>query len=177
MKRAWRNGCLLSVLLLAFSGTAAIADDDDDGQLKARLDGFQEVPSISTMGRGEFRGRISQDSTSISYRLQYTNLEAIATQAHIHFGQRGVSGGVIAFLCGGGGKPSCPVTSGTVEGTITAADIIGPAGQGIAPGEFAEVLRAIRHGHTYANVHTTTFPGGEIRGQIKADEDEDDDES
>ena len=85
--------------------------------------------------------------------------------AHIHFGQRGVNGGVSAFLCGGSGTP-CPA-SGTVEGTITAANVVGPAAQGIAPGEFAELLRAMGLGVTYVNVHTTpTYPGGEIRGQI-----------
>jgi hypothetical protein len=53
-----------------------------------------------------------------------------------------------------------------VSGTITSADVIGPAGQGIAPGEFDELVRALREGATYANVHTTLYPGGEIRGQI-----------
>jgi len=67
--------------------------------------------------------------------------------------------------------PACPA-SGKVTGTVTATDVIGPAAQGIAPGEFAEALRALRAGMTYANVHSTKFPGGEIRGQIK---DEDDD--
>ena len=86
----------------------------------------------------------------------------------------------MAFLCGGGGKPACPTPSGTVTGTITAADIIGPAAQGIGPGEFAEALRATRAGAAYVNVHTTVFPGGEIRGQISGrdhGDDDDDDES
>ena len=74
------------------------------------------------------------------------------------------------FLCGGGGKPACPAApSGSVTGTIVAADVVGPAGQGIAATEFAEVVRAIRHGATYANVHTPTFGNGEIRGNIKSD--------
>ncbi|MDQ4029624.1 MAG: CHRD domain-containing protein, partial [Actinomycetota bacterium] len=78
-----------------------------------------------------------------------------------------VAGGVIAFLCGGGGKPACPATHGTVEGTIRPADVIGPAAQGIAAGEFDELVRAIRAGATYANVHSGTYPAGEIRGQIR----------
>jgi hypothetical protein len=53
-----------------------------------------------------------------------------------------------------------------VTGTITPADIGGPAGQGIAPGEFNEVLRALRSGNVYANIHTATYPSGEIRGQV-----------
>jgi hypothetical protein len=54
-----------------------------------------------------------------------------------------------------------------VTGTLDASGVVGPAGQGIAAGEFAELLHAIRSGVTYANVHTNTWPAGEIRGQIK----------
>ena len=59
-----------------------------------------------------------------------------------------------------------PERRGHVEGDITAADVIGPNGQGIEPGSFGEILRAMRAGHAYANIHTTRWPGGEIRGQI-----------
>ena len=89
--------------------------------------------------------------------------------AHIHLGARATAGGVSAFLCGGGGQPACPPGGGTVTGTITPANILGPAGQGIADGEFDELSGAMRAGATYANVHTAQFPGGEIRGQIEED--------
>jgi hypothetical protein len=79
----------------------------------------------------------------------------------------GVNGGVSAFLCGGSTKPACPqATSGAISGTITPDDVIGPAGQGIAAGEWDELVMAIRAGFTYANIHTTLNPGGEARGQI-----------
>jgi hypothetical protein len=94
--------------------------------------------------------------------------------AHIHFGQRGVAGGVVAFLCGGGNKPACPA-SGTVTGTIVSSDIIAVPAQGIAAGDLASVLKAMRAGLTYANVHTTNFANGEIRGQIRGGDDDDDD--
>jgi hypothetical protein len=105
--------------------------------------------------------------TAIQYALSYANLEGTANVAHIHFGQRGVAGGISAFLCGGGGKPACP-PAGTVTGMVTAADIIGPAAQGIEPGQFLELVRAMRAGVTYANVHSLPqWPQGEIRGQIR----------
>ena len=70
-----------------------------------------------------------------------------------------MNGGVIAFLCGGGGKPVCP-RNGTVTGNIVAADVVGP-GRGIDPGEFGELIKAMRNGASYANVHTNTYQPGE----------------
>src|SRR5260370_24984335 len=86
--------------------------------------------------------------------------------AHSPLGQRPTAGGSSTFFGGGGGKPPCPPQPATVTGTIDAPGVIGPTGQGIAPGELAELIRAIRAGATYANAHTPTFPAGEIRGQI-----------
>ena len=151
--------------LLATVGFSVSAEPQKH-DFKARLLGFNEVPAISTTGSGTFRARISEDGTSVEFKLTYSDLESTVLFAHIHLGQKDVSGGVSAFLCGGGGKPACPA-SGTVTGTITAADVIGPAGQGIAAGELDELVTAMREGVTYANVHTTGHPGGEIRGQLK----------
>lgn len=136
-------------------------------QFRANLTGFQEVPSESTPGRGDFRARIV--GNTIEYRIRYSGFEAAegaTTGSHIHFGQRGVSGGVSAFLCGGGDKPPCTPLEGTIEGVIDAADVIGPTGQGIAAGEISELFRAMRAEYTYANVHTTANPAGLVRGQI-----------
>lgn len=143
----------------------------------AKLSGYNEVFSgggaVSTVGEGRFSARVRDDPLRIEYRLQYEDLEgATTTQAHIHFGQRHTVGGVSAFLCGGGDKPACDPDSDTIEGTIDAADVIGPAVQGIAAGELAELIRAMRNGAAYANVHTgpgpapNGWPDGEIRGQI-----------
>ena len=41
-----------------------------------------------------------------------------------------------------------------------------PAAQGIAAGQWDKIVAAMRAGVAYANVHTTNFPQGEIRGQI-----------
>ena len=72
------------------------------------------------------------------------------------------------FLCGGGGQPACPAaTSGTITGMITAANVTGPTGQGIAVGDLTSALEAVREGNAYANMHTDNFKGGEIRGQVR----------
>ena len=166
---------LVAALVLVVAGLlVAVAPARDGkkgkGSLDAKLDGFSEVPAVSTTARGDFKARLRGDS--IEFRLRYRDLEAPVLFAHIHFGQEDVNGGVAAFLCGGGGKPACP-QSGTVTGTVVASDVIGPAGQGIAAGELDELIRAMKAGNTYANVHSDKFPGGEIRGQIGDDDDHD----
>jgi CHRD domain len=153
---------------IAIAATAAVTHDDN-GKGKARLDSYQEAPlTLSTTGTGSFRIRVRSDG--LHYTLRYRDLSANATQAHIHFGRTGIAGGILAFLCGPPGasdKPVCPAREGTVEGVIDAADITAlAAGQGIAAGELSEVIKALRKGAVYANVHTTAFTGGEIRGQI-----------
>ena len=160
-----------SLLVALISGSFALAKDDDKGRdARAKLIGYNETPSVSTLAKGKFRARIDRDGDSIEYRLSYEGIEGgTATAAHIHLGQRHTAGGVSAFLCGGGDKPVCPATAGTVEGTIDAADVVGPAAQGILAGQLNELVRAIRAGATYVNVHSTTFPAGEIRGQVKSD--------
>ena len=130
----------------------------------ARLGGYEEVPAISTSGHGRFSAEIG--GGRVRYTLRYDDLEGGAVlAAHIHLGRPATNGGVIAFLCGGGDKPACPA-SGTVHGVIDPADVIGPADQGIAPGEFRELVRAIRNHATYVNVHTEMYGTGEIRGSV-----------
>ena len=160
------------VVLLPFLVLVGSAAGDEDGHVKAFLNGYQEVVgpgSISTIGEGRFEAKIDRGAQTITYELHYT-LENTAVVSHIHFAQRHVGGGVIAFLCGGGSKPACPpgtATEAVVTGVITPADIVGPTTQGIEPGSFDEAVRAIRAGATYANVHSTRWPAGEIRGQIR----------
>ena len=137
---------------------APIAAGDDNNRFKASLNGYYEVPSISTGARASFHARLNSAGTTLSYSLTIRNFSENPLFAHIHFARPDVNGGVIAFLCGGGGKPACPA-NGTVTGTINAANVIGPAGQGIAAGEFGELIRAMRNGATYANVHSPTYHG------------------
>jgi len=141
------------------------------GGVKAQLTGFEEVPAISTDASGKFRARVRASSEEIQFKLSYSALSGPVQQAHIHFGQFAVNGGISAFLCsnlgnGPAGTQPCPEGPATITGTIGPAQVVGPAMQGIAPGEFDELVRAIDAGVTYANVHSEPFPNGEIRGQI-----------
>jgi CHRD domain-containing protein len=184
-------GLVLLVTLLVTLGVlipGPVSSREEHGVkfFRAILQGVEEVPATSTRASGRFRVEISEDGSSMTYTLNYSNLEGEIRQAHIHFAQKGVNGAIVVFLCQTsfnpdptGHAPTCP-QSGTVTGTLTAANMTALAvAQGIAPGEFAELVRAMRAGVTYANVHSagtgvpTNFAGGEIRGQIGEHGDDD----
>jgi hypothetical protein len=147
--------------------------------IREKLTGYEEIPTLSTPATGEFKARINHEETAIDYELSYDIGEADpnvnrVTQAHIHLGAKAFNGGISVFLCtnlappaGVPVPPPCPTNSGKVRGTLTAANVLGPADQGIAAGEFDELVKAIRAGATYANVHTSRFPGGEFRAQLE----------
>ena len=164
---------LASIAALSCGAVGAHGDQRDDDRAKARLSSFEEVPALSSVALARFDAKLA--AGSFTYELSYRGLESDATQAHIHFGQKSVNGGIVVFLCsnlGNGpvGTQACPLRAGTISGTITPDSVIGPAGQGISTGQYDEFLRAMRAGITYANVHSVTFPGGEVRGQIHTDD-------
>ena len=185
---------IVSRLLMATAavGLVAGASADDNGKPKryrATLTGFSEVAinaptdtdgdvtsvgmvgALSTTGRGTFRADIDEASQIITYTLKFSGLEGAVTMSHLHFGQHHTAGGISVWLCGTttnpgpGGTQTCRPDV-TLSGTIAPVNVVGPAGQGIAPGEFAELVAAIRAGVVYANVHSTRYPAGEIRGQL-----------
>jgi CHRD domain len=135
------------------NGIAKAQDWDRRDLLRAELSSFNQVPSVLATGHGKFEAEISEDGT-ISFSLTYSGMSSPVVQAHIHFGDGLTNGGVAVFLCGGA-KPACPA-SGTVTGTITAADVsVLPVTngdsvipQGIQPGDLAGLITAIRHGHS-----------------------------
>jgi hypothetical protein len=132
----------------------------------ANLVGENEVPPINTAGSATFRMQII--NSNITFSLSFSDLSSPLAAAHLHFAPTKVNGGVTIFLCGGGGQPACPAaTSGTITGTITAVNVVGPVAQGIAAGDLVSALEAVRAGLSYANMHTSNFAGGEIRGQVR----------
>jgi hypothetical protein len=163
---------LLALLVVASVGSLQATAGGKE-RFKARLDGYQEAPlTLSVPGTGRFNAQLAPDGGSITYRLTYADLTGPALFAHIHLGRPAIAGGVSAFLCDStpmapAGVPDCPGTGGTVTGTIEPADVVGPSDQGIAPGEFDELLAALRANATYANVHTELHQPGEIRGRIR----------
>lgn len=160
--------------VVMLSGTSA---DEGTFKIHASLTGFQEVPPKLTDGTGTFTGTIT--GGTLAYKLSFPNLSSPVLQAHIHFGQKAVNGGIFIWLCQSATNPSptptktpmCPAGGGTVTGSVSAADVQKITGQTLRSGNFDDALAIIRSGDAYANVHTTNFPGGEIRGQVTVEED------
>jgi CHRD domain-containing protein len=175
-------------LLIVIPAVAGAAKHDRPERIHARLIGYEEVPSVSTIAQGSFDATLDDVEAAIDYTLTYSGLQGTVQQAHIHFAQKGVNGSIVIWLCQTATTPApaavvaitpfCPASpGGTVTGHITTANVIAAAtaSQQIAAGELAEVIAAIRAGVAYANVHSTPLtPGGEIRGQLRVGDDDDD---
>jgi hypothetical protein len=176
--RRIRLAAAVAVLAVAsVVATTAVAGGGGD-QIREQLEGYQEVPAISTVATGKFKAKIRGDR--IDYELSYAGLEGNVTQAHIHFAQRDVNGGISVWLCttpgittAPAGTQQCQASPATITGTITAANVGNAAiPQGIEAMQFAELVQAIRAGVTYVNVHSSKFGTGEIRAQLNEDDDD-----
>jgi CHRD domain-containing protein len=166
----------IAVALLGAAMTvSAVAVAGGGDNAKAKLSGFQEVPALVTEGSGKFKAKVNKGTpTTIDFVLRYEDLPTPPNRAHIHLEQRSNNGPIVVDLCGDT-KPACPPSPGTVRGTITQADIKPQPQQGVTT--MAHLITAIRGGITYVNVHTAQYPGGEIRGQIGGNGDDDSDDN
>jgi hypothetical protein len=157
--------CLLAFCVACFT-LMANADSHKKVTLDAVLIGVNETPPTASTAIGVFKAVENSDG-NFNFTLVFNGLAANAIVSHLHFGLTKESGGVMIFLCGGGNQPACPdATSGTITGTFGAANVTGPAAQGVAIGDFATALKQVLRGASYANVHNATFPAGEIRGKV-----------
>jgi hypothetical protein len=142
------------------------------------MTGTQEVPPNTSPAAGTVTLNISDDRTQIDFTLNVsTTLSGNIREAHIHISPPGVNGPIVLDFCTTSLvtppanvplPPTCPTPPFTLTGTLTAANLrtITPAIQAVGVNNFADAVTQILNGNAYANVHTTTFTGGEIRGQL-----------
>ncbi len=156
--------------------------DDEIGhetlaEFHIRLTGDQQVPSVNTTAFGFAEVRLFQNGTSsaIEFRVVVCNIANVIA-SHIHVGASGTNGPVVVPFFS---SPSSPFSS--INGCSTLADgIRGPSNltpnQGAGIGNWTDFVHALQSGNAYVNVHTTAHPGGEIRGQLVSEQEQDDDQ-
>jgi hypothetical protein len=160
------------IALLMIMGLAGPVTGASGSVYVTPLSSAEEVPSNDSLGRGTLTLMVSEDGTSISYRLIVANISNV-TAAHIHLAPAGTNGPVVAFLYGNAPAGGGAVNGVIATGTITAANLTGSlTGQPLST-----LIAEIEAGNAYVNVHTNDgvaptgtgpgdFPGGEIRGQL-----------
>lgn len=149
---------------LILSPNAAIADR----VFAAELSGLAEIPPRQTDATGTVAVTLNEDGNSLHYRLAVDNIDNVSA-AHLHLGQSDENGPIVVPLLGTGAPgnaanpPSGPASGVIAEGDISVANLTGP----LTGTPLVVLMELIRSGAIYANVHTSDFPGGEIRGQLK----------
>jgi hypothetical protein len=159
----------LYLVLAAGLAVGAFACEDDDDVLDVELEefaaptltGVAEKPAAVTSNAGGSATFTNNGDGTVDFQINVMNITN-ATLAHIH-GPAGLDApaGVIVTLFN---QPTIPVTipnGPLVVGRFPTAAFFIRAGVTVD-----SVLRLMRAGQAYVNVHTTAFPGGEIRGQI-----------
>ena len=172
--RRKRIAMVMGGLALAGAVVVAVAAAVGGDQISVRLTGYEETPSaVSSTGQGTFNASVAGDESSVSWTLNYSDLEGAVQQAHVHFGQQGVTGPISVFLCtnlgnGPAGTQPCPAPPAQITGTFTAVDVTNLANErGISAGELDELIDALDAGMTYVDIHSARWPGGELRAQLK----------
>jgi len=146
---------------MGFVSTGCTKGTDGMEVFEATLSPANEVPARSTAANG--RVQYISDGTTVTYTIEVDDIVNVVA-AHIHSAPAGVNGPIRVFFYGGGSPNPGPAVSFTdkgilVQGSFTAANVTGIS--------FAELLNQMRTGQCYTNVHTSQFPGGEMRGQIQ----------
>lgn len=156
---------LVSALLILVFSFATVAAQPANRNFIAPLSGAEEVPPADTKARGLAQFQLSKDGSEISYKVIVANIENV-TMAHIHLAPAGANGPVVAWLYPDGPPPQLIPgrTNGILAtGVITDADLVGP----LDGATLEDLITEMRAGNTYVNVHTSQFPPGEVRGQIR----------
>ena len=190
---------LLPLLLLATLGMLAalphIANADDQGEndgshhqtghetnheglrirFHVRLTGDQQVPAVDTTAFGFAEVQLSEDNNTLSFEVVVCNIANVIA-SHIHVGAAGTNGPVVLPFFGSSSPFNSTRGCGTLaEGTRTSANLVARPEAGI--NTWTDFINALIAGNSYVNVHTTAHTGGEIRGQLVHERDDENDQA
>lgn len=133
-------------------------------QFRAEPAGSFEVPAVDTAAGADFKLKVTGDGTA-RFDLKITDPITDVVASHLHLGPAGTNGPVVVWLYPHEAK-SPQLIPGEFDGrldsgTITVDDLVGPLA-----GDWDGFVEAASSGGLYVNVHTSTHPSGEIRGQV-----------
>jgi hypothetical protein len=115
-------------MCMGFFATRANAEQRSGRRLRATLQGFNETPANSTPPGVRSPSSVMMKPPS-RFELNYSDLVADSLARAYPPGPDGVAEGVMIFLRHPNpphSTRSCPTREGTVTGTVTSADVIGP---------------------------------------------------
>ncbi len=177
-------GLSLGASLAKAEGDNQENNDEHAAQWVAVLFGQFEVPPRTTPAHGVAEFSMNDDGT-IAYELFVEDISNVI-MAHIHMAPAGVNGPVVVWLFPVGGPPPAAPGGGPFEGelatgTITASNLVGP----LMGHPLSDLVAILNNGNAYVNVHTDDgvapantgpgdFPGGEIRGQVRVEDENQD---
>ena len=151
-----RRAPVVVVLVVLFSLAAWIGTAAGGGRpLSTSMSGSQENPPNSSPATGTTAVRLNHGQGSVCYDMSVSNLTTPPSMAHIHKAPAGTNGGIVVHLFGSGGAPAPTTTSFTITNFCQT---------GIDQALVKDIIQ--NPAQYYVNVHTQTFPGGEIRGQL-----------
>lgn len=158
MRQFWTVAMLSSALV----ASAPLAAQAASFTFTGPLSGSQETPPNSSSATGSFVATLvgEPDQWAFNYQVAFQQLTGLFRDGHIHLGNRAVAGPVVHRLDGVTELVASNVSSGTITGNWTSAELP-------ATVSAATVFQRFLNGQYYFNVHSTTFPGGEVRGQIE----------
>ncbi len=169
------------LLLATFLFGASIGYANNELKFEAALTGAQEVTTpaggVPTDTSAAIEVEFDSGLTRAQFRINVRNGIGL-TQAHFHCASAGVNGPIVAFLFGPA-DPPVDVGEGSTEGVLDNSNIIVPTDTeacDVPLNNIASLAFAMRAGKIYANVHSTAFPAGVVRGQLLPKTEDDDDD-
>ena len=156
---------MLAVFALFVAGALPALSANSAKNFRTHLSGAEEVPAVDTRAQGQAIFKLSADGTELHYKLIVANIENVL-MAHIHLAPAGANGPVVVWLYPDGPPPQ--LIEGRFQGVLAEGVITDNDLEGLLDGgSIADLVAEIEAGNTYVNVHTSQFPGGEVRGQIR----------
>lgn len=143
-----------AVLLTAASASA------QEIRMTATLSPGEETPALLSGAVGAAEVLVDVANRELSVTVRVFNLPTASTAGHIHVGPRGVAGPIVLDF------PNVPGRANDFVLTFRLSAAALRPNPALGINNMEDAIQSIVGGNAYVNIHSTTNPGGEIRGQL-----------